>query len=228
MNLLGIETSSAVGSVALATPGGVHVREIATPREQTEQVLKLVDELLAAAGCPLEQLDGIAFGRGPGSFTGLRVSAAIAQGLAVASNLPVLPVSSLLCLAERAWREAGCERCLVCVDAHMGEVYWAETVRRDGVVQVVGPERLGAPADVAVPAGGAAWAAIGSGFAAPGPGQELAGLLARATRVLAQLQPSAADLFPQAARDLAAGRGVAAAAALPVYLREQTAWRRSS
>ncbi|MEO8464074.1 MAG: tRNA (adenosine(37)-N6)-threonylcarbamoyltransferase complex dimerization subunit type 1 TsaB [Gammaproteobacteria bacterium] len=227
MNLLGIETSSTVGSVALHTAKGVLVREIATPREQTEQILRLVDELLAAAGTTLDALDGIAFGRGPGSFTGLRVSTAVAQGLSAGANLPVLPVSSLLCVAERAWREWGCERCLVCIDAHMGEVYWAESARRDGVVQIVGAERLGAPAEVA-PLSGMAWAAVGSGFATYGPNQALAAPLAAAAQVLAALQPSAQDLFPQALRELAAGRGVDAAAALPVYLREHTAWRRSS
>ena len=227
MKLLGIETSGTIGSIALRTASQVLVREIATPREQTEQILRLVDDLLAAAGTTLEALDGIAFGRGPGSFTGLRVSAAVAQGLSTGTGVPVLPVSSLLGLAERAWREWGCERCLVCVDAHMGEVYWAESVRRDGVVQIVGAERLGAPGDVA-PLAGAGWAAVGSGFATPGPGQALMEPLAAATQVLAALQPSAQDLFPQAARELAAGRGVDAAAALPVYLREHTAWRRSS
>src|SRR6185295_7973907 len=166
-----------------------------------------------------------ALGRGPGSFTGLRVSAAVVQGLSAATGVPVLPVSSLLCLAERAWRESKYERCLVCVDAHMGEVYWAESARRDGFVQIVGAERLGAPADV-VPLTGADWAAVGSGFATYGP-NELAGQCSASSGVLAGLQPSALDLFPQAARDVAAGRGVAATAALPVYLREHTAWRRS-
>ena len=227
MKLLGIETSGTIGSVAVRTAAGVLVREIATPREQTERVLTLVDELLAAAGTTLEALDGIAFGRGPGSFTGLRVSTAVVQGLSAAAGVPVLPVSSLLCLAERAWREWGCERCLVCIDAHMGEVYCAESVRRDGIVRIVGPERLCAPADVA-PLAGADWAAVGSGFATPGPAQELAVPLAAAARVLAALQPSAQDLFPQAERELAAGHGVDAVAALPVYLREHTAWRRSS
>ena len=227
MNLLGIETSGTIGSVALRTAAGVLVREIATPREQTERVLGLVDELLATAGTTLEALDGIAFGRGPGSFTGLRVCTAVAQGLSAGTGVPLLPVSSLLCLAERAWREWGCERCLVCVDAHMGEVYWAESARRDGVVRIVGPERLVAPADVA-PLADAGWAAVGSAFATPGPGLALAAPLAAAAQVLATLQPSAQDLFPQAERDLAAGRGIDAVAALPVYLREHTAWRRSS
>ncbi len=227
MNLLGIETSGAIGSVALQTATAMHAREIATPREQTEQVLGLVDEVLAAAGTTLEALDGIAFGRGPGSFTGLRVSAAVAQGLSAGTGVPVLPVSSLLCIAQRAWREWGFERCLVCVDAHMGEVYWAESACHEGVVEIVGSERLGAPADV-VPLAGTAWAAVGSGFAVPGPGQALVVPVTGASRVLAGLQPSAQDLFPQAARELAGGRAVDAVAALPVYLREHTAWRRSS
>jgi tRNA threonylcarbamoyladenosine biosynthesis protein TsaB len=225
MNLLGLETSSAVGSVALQTAAGVHVREIATPREQTERVLALVDELLGGAGLALEELDGIAFGRGPGSFTGLRVSAAIAQGLAAASGVPVLPVSSLLALAQRAKRQWDCERCLVCVDAHMGEVYWAEAVVSGGVAAILGPERLGAPAEVP-PLQGSGWAAVGSGFA--GAAEALAGPRAAAARMLAGLMPSAVDLFPRAASDLTAGRGVAASAALPVYLREHTAWRRTS
>jgi tRNA threonylcarbamoyladenosine biosynthesis protein TsaB len=226
VNLLGIETSGTRGSVAVRTPAGALEREFLAPRDQTEQMLRFVDDLLEAAGVRLEALDGIAFGRGPGSFTGLRVSAAVAQGLSAATGVPLLPVSSLLCLAERAWRESGCERCVVCVDAHMGEVYWAESARRDGVVAIVGPERLAAPAEVTAPAG-ADWEAVGSGFAARNPDQ-LAPIRRAARRVLAELQPSAQDLFPQAARDLAAGRGVRPNVALPVYLREHTAWRRSS
>ena len=225
MRLLAFETSSSVGSVAIATPDGIHLREAATPREQTERILTLADELLAATGIALGELDGIAFGRGPGSFTGLRVSTAVAQGLAAVGGLPLLPISSLLCLAERAHREHGCERGVVCVDAHMGEVYSAQFVLRDGAIGIVGPERLGAPADV--PAlEGAGWWAIGSGFAAQA--DALAAVALAAARVLPELVPSAVDLLPQAGRDLAAGRGTAPAAALPVYLREQTAWRRSS
>jgi tRNA threonylcarbamoyladenosine biosynthesis protein TsaB len=225
MNLLGIETSSPTGSVALATPAGVLVREIATPREQTERLLGLTDELLAAAGLDLQQLNGIAFGRGPGSFTGLRVCVGVAQGLSAASGIPLLPVSSLLCLAQRAWREHGCERVLVCVDAHMGEVYSAVAERRGDELLIAGDERLCAPADVAPPSG-QAWYAAGSGFAAHAAA--LQAVAQAAAGVFPALTPSAVDLFPQAERDLAAGRATAATAALPVYLRGSTAWRRSS
>ena len=225
MKLLALETSSSVGSVAIDTPAGVLVRELKTPREQTEQIIALTDELLRAAGIGLHDLDGIAFGRGPGSFTGLRVSVAVAQGLAAVDGLPLLPVSSLLCLAERAWREHSCERALVCVDAHMGEVYWARAAVRDGVVGIVGDERLAAPTDVAPPSE-APYCAIGSGFTAHA--DALAQVARGAASVFATLTPSAVDLLPQAKRDLEAGHTLAAAAALPVYLREHTAWRRSS
>jgi tRNA threonylcarbamoyladenosine biosynthesis protein TsaB len=224
MNLLALETSSSIGSVALETPGGVLVREIATPREQTEQILARTDELLRLAGLALQELDGIAFGRGPGSFTGLRVSVAVAQGLAAVGSTPLLPVSSLLCLAQRAWRERSFERTLVCVDAHMGEVYWAAAEHRGDCVGIVGEERLGAPGDVAAPWD--SWCGVGSGFAAHGAA--LATLVRGAAQILPALVPSAVDLLPQAKRDLAAGRVAAAAAALPVYLREHTAWRRTT
>jgi tRNA threonylcarbamoyladenosine biosynthesis protein TsaB len=225
MRLLGIETSSAVGSVALQLPEGVVVRTLATPREQTEQLLRLTDELLAAAGISLRSLDGLAFGRGPGSFTGLRVAAAVAQGFAVASDVPLLPVSSLLCIAEGAWRTQRVGHAVVCVDAHMGEVYWGEFAQRAGVVEPLGPERLSRPAEL-VPPTAVPWAAVGAGFAAQRAALE--GVVANAERVLPDVLPSAQDLLPQAARDLAAGRAVPPEAALPVYLREHTAWRRSS
>ena len=225
MNLLAFETSSAVGSVALETAAGVVVRDLGIPREQTERLLAVTDELLNDARIDLGSLDGIAFGRGPGSFTGLRVSVAVAQGLGAASGVPLLPVSSLLCLAERAWQEAHCERALVCVDAHMGEVYWAITERRGGAVEIVGEERLSAPAEVEAPQG-SEWCAVGSGFAAHA--EALAAAARAAAKVLPELLPSAVALLPQAKRDLAAGRSTPPAAALPIYLRESTAWRRSS
>jgi len=225
MRLLGIETSSSTGSVALRLPETIAVRTIATPREQTERLLALADELLTEAGLTLRALDGIAFGRGPGSFTGLRVAAAVAQGFAAACGVPLLPVSSLLCVAQGAFRTAGAHRSLVCLDAHMGEAYWGQFEVRDGHAEPAGPERLGAPAEIA-PAWEAGWTAVGDGFTAHQAA--LAPVAAAADRVLPDLRPAAEDLFPQAERDLAAGRAVGAGQALPVYLREHTAWRRSS
>jgi tRNA threonylcarbamoyladenosine biosynthesis protein TsaB len=224
VKLLGIETSSSVGSVAVRSGDEVRAREIATPREQTEQLLRLIDESLVAAGIELGALDGIAFGRGPGSFTGMRLATAIAQGLALASGVPLFPVSSLQCLAQTAWRTQRAARSLVCVDARMGEVYWAAFAAAGGVVNAVSDERLGLPGDVVAPE--RPWTAVGDGFASYR--ETLAEHIGRAESVLPELKPAAEDLFAQAVLDLAAGRAVTPGEALPVYLREHTAWRRSS
>ena len=224
MKLLGIETSGRVGSVALSVDGRVDAREIANAREETEGLLAVVDELLDGAGLEVARLDGIAFGRGPGSFTGLRVAAAVAQGLAAPARVPVLPVSSLLCLAQRAWRRERVEHSIACVDAHMGEIYWGEFEVRNGMLRAAGPERLGAPGELVAPSGGA-WAAVGGGFAAQR--EALAAVLAKAARALPDLEPAAEDLFPAAAEALAAGHVTSPRDALPVYLREHTAWRRA-
>jgi tRNA threonylcarbamoyladenosine biosynthesis protein TsaB len=224
VKLLGIETSGRVGSVALSVDGRVDSREIANAREQTERLLAVVDELLAGAGLEVARLDGIAFGRGPGSFTGLRVATAVAQGLAAPARVALLPVSSLLCLAQRAWRSERVEHAVACVDAHMGEIYWGEFELRDGMMRAAGRERLGAPSELAPP-GGSSWVAVGGGFAAQG--EALAAVLAKARRVLPVLEPAAEDLFPAAAEALAAGHITSPRDALPVYLREHTAWRRA-
>jgi tRNA threonylcarbamoyladenosine biosynthesis protein TsaB len=224
MKILAIECSSAVGSVALQLDERIAVREIETPREQTERLLQLVDELLTAERLEVAALDAVAFGRGPGSFTGLRMAAAVAQGFALACGVPLLPVSSLLCHAQGAWRTERVRRALVCVDARMGEVYWGEfETGDDGISREAGEEQLSSPSAVRVPTG-VAWAAVGDGFARH---PELTAIAAAAQRHLPALLPKALDLLPRAVADLGAGRSVAPAEALPVYLRDRTAWRRS-
>ena len=224
MKLLAIETSSAVGSLALLDGTAVSEREIATPREQSENVLPIVRELVAEAGLTLGSLDAIAFGRGPGSFSGIRLAAAVAQGLALSSGFPVIAVSSLAAAAQRAWREHGSSRSLVCVDARMGEVYWAPFCIDDGLAEHDGSERLGAPATLQCPTGDP-WVAVGNGFVEYR--DELAAQLEQAAAVHDACLPTARDLLPRASRDCAAGRVSPAAAALPVYLRDESAWRRS-
>jgi tRNA threonylcarbamoyladenosine biosynthesis protein TsaB len=221
--LLAIETSGAVGTVALRAGGRLVERSIATPREQTELILPIIAGLLSEAGTELRSLDAIVFGRGPGSFTGLRIAAAIAQGLAMSVHLPVIAVSSLAATAQRAWDDERIAASLVCVDARMGEVYWARFEIREGLAQLLGAERIGAPEAVIIDGDGR-FAALGGGFAAHP--QALAPVAARAERVLPELAPRARDLLPQAESDFAAGRVLAATAALPVYLRDATAWQR--
>lgn len=224
MNVLGIEMSSERGSVALLHGSEIVERTIATPREQTARLLDLTDELLAGAGLVLRDLDGIAFGRGPGSFTGLRVSAAVAQGWALGTGIPLVPVSSLAALAQGAWRTERITHSLIAVDARMGEIYCGEYAIEAGLAVARRPEALVQPAALEAP-GGTGWAALGNGFATYR--DVLSPLAARAVHVLAAAEPAARDLFPHAAADLAAGRTTPVEQALPVYLRGATAWRRA-
>ena len=223
MKLLAIETSSAVGSLALYDGTDVVEREIATPREQSERVLPMVRELVAEAGSALGSLDAIAFGRGPGSFSGIRLAAAVAQGLAMSCDLPVIAVSSLAAAAQRAWREHAAGHSLVCVDAKMGEVYSGLFRIEEGLAEHDGSESLGAPGTLQCPPGDS-WAAVGNGFVEYR--DELSAQLARAAAVYGVCLPTARDLLPRASRDCAAGRVSPAASALPVYLRDESAWRR--
>jgi tRNA threonylcarbamoyladenosine biosynthesis protein TsaB len=223
VKLLAIETSSDVGTVALLVAEAVEEQRIETPREQTERILPIVDDLLSASGLTLEDLDGIAFGQGPGSFTGLRIAAAVAQGLGLAADLPLLPVSSLATMAQGAWRTQGQSRSLVCIDARMGEVFWGAYEVRDDLAEPLGEERLSGPEAVGW-TGTGAWGAIGSGFEVFAA--ELESVVAAARIVETALKPSATDLLPRAAADLRAGRIQSVDEATPVYLRDETAWRR--
>jgi len=188
VKLLGIELSSALGSIALLVDGEITERTIATPREQTSRTLECADELLADAGLTVRTLDGVAFGRGPGSFTGLRVAAAHAQGLGLALGLPLYPVSSLLALAQGAWRTTGVELAVACVDARMGELYCGVFAVTDGSMAAVADELIGSPDEVAGRAaavldgrgGDARWVAVGDGFACARGAPALAPLAARA------------------------------------------------
>ncbi len=223
-SLIALETSGDLGSVALYADGAVAERTIASPREQTDSVLPHVQGLLADAGLALADLDGIAFGRGPGSFTGLRVATAVAHGFGLAIGLPLLPVSSLAALAQGVWRTHDIARCLVCIDARMGEVFWGAFEARDGLVQPLGDEQLSRPEAVRWEAGDGSWVAAGNGFAAHAA--TLTDVSTAAEIVLPEACPAASDLLPLALADLAQGRASTVEAALPVYLRPESAWKR--
>lgn len=222
MNLLALETSGEVGSVALSSAGRVDERRIDDVRDQSRRLLACIEELLTEHALALQALDAIVFGQGPGSFTGLRLAAATAQGLAMARDLPLVPVSSLAALAQQAWRRARAEHVLVCVDARMGEVYWGEFRVSAGLAEPMTEERLTAPGAVTVSAPGAL--AIGSGFLRYAT--ELGRCVSDPHRCLPDASPAAIDLLPLAERARRAGAGCRPEAAAPVYLRGESAWRR--
>ncbi len=221
--LLALETAQNSCSVALCRlddPGTpVALREDHTPREQTRQILPMIEAVLGEAGIGLAQLSGVAFARGPGSFSGIRINTAVAQALGWAHDLPLLPVSSLQALAQAAWRVHGVTRCRAVIDARMNEVYTAAfALDAHELMQPMGPEQLCAPARVVWPADAVDAVLVGDG----------AGLLADAACAVAvwsALTANALDIASVGAAQWRAGHGVAAREALPVYLRDD-AWKK--
>jgi len=224
VKLLAIETATEACSAALLVDGELASRHEEMPRGHAERILPMVDELLGAAGLALGRLDAIAFGRGPGGFTGLRLAASLVQGLAFGAGLPVLPVSTLRAVAQAALDlEGGADAVLVCNDARMHEVYWA-SYRRDpaGLAAEASPERVGAAASVQRPAAlqGLALCGAGRGFIVY---PELGERLGLPLGPCATLLPSAVAILRLAVPDWLAGRGVPADAALPIYVRDDVA-----
>lgn len=223
MKLLALDSATEACSAALLHDGALIERFELLGRGHAERLLPMADELLAEAGIGLAALDAIAFGRGPGGFTGLRIAAGITQGLAAGARLPVLPVSDLAAVAMAGARLSGMEQILVCMDARMGQVYWAVFDCRANVPQALTEEAVANPADVMPPAGTTLFGA-GHGFAAyPALAANLG---ARLAGTASGLLPRASDIAHIAAADFAAGRGLPAAQALPVYLRNEVVHRR--
>ena len=129
MRILAIDTATEACSVALWNDGTIKAHFELCPREHTQRILPMVEEILAAGDLTLTDIDALAFGRGPGSFTGVRIGIGIAQGLALGANLPMIGVSTLATMAQGAWRKNGATRVLAAIDARMGEVYWADIAR---------------------------------------------------------------------------------------------------
>ncbi len=168
MKVLAIDTATENCSAALLIDGRVQSREIEMERGHAERILPMVDDLLAWAGIELQDLDAIAFGRGPGSFTGVRLAVTVTQGLAFGAGLGVVPISDLRAVAQRALRaDATLTRALVCNDARMSEVYWACFERGgDGLARLDGEEHVSKPSEVKLPEGWDTATAVGRGFIA--------------------------------------------------------------
>lgn len=225
MKLLALETATKACSVALWVDGAVIERHELAPRRHAELVLPMVDAVLAEAGVAKRQLDAIAVGRGPGAFTGVRLAIAVAQGLALALDRPVVTVSTLaaLAMAASAAGSAGAAPILALIDARMGEVY-AACFRSDaqGLVEPFGTEELAMPGALALPAH-PAWRIVGSGWSTYR--EAVLPLLGGAAIEFEDgaALPRAAAVAHLGARDFARGLGVDAALAQPVYLRDKVA-----
>ncbi|KFN43078.1 tRNA (adenosine(37)-N6)-threonylcarbamoyltransferase complex dimerization subunit type 1 TsaB [Arenimonas oryziterrae] len=222
MKLLAIDTSTEACSVALWLDGEVQARYEIAPRRHTELVLPWADELLAAAGVAKSQLDGLVVARGPGAFTGVRLAVALVQGMALALDRPVVPVSTLAALALPVADDAGASEILAAIDARMGEVYLGRYRRdADALVSAIGEEWMAAPATPGLPGDGLCLG-VGTGFSAA-DGALPAALTARLQRFDAAALPHARDVARLGARGYARGEAIAPDLLEPAYLRNKVA-----
>ncbi len=228
MKILALETATEACSAALLVEGGVIERFEVAPRRHTELILPMVGELLAESGLQIRQLDALAFGRGPGAFTGVRIAAGVAQGLALGAGLPLIPVSTLAALALEVLEEPGATHALVALDARMGEVYWGVYQRfsagtgtaGSGRVRLLGAEQVAAPDKVRLCADlGDGGVGVGAGWKAH---EEVLGRrFGKGVRaIFPDRLPRAAQIARLAAHD---ARTVAPEEAVPVYLRDRVA-----
>lgn len=217
MRLLAFETATEACSVALWIDGQVLERFDIAPRRHTELALPWAEQLLAEAGMRRSQLDAIAVGRGPGAFTGVRLAIAISQGIALALECPLIPVSTLAALAMRG---TGARR-IAAIDARMGEVYLGAFERDGGGIASIASEVVVKPEAADIPQGGD-WHGVGTGFAAA-DGALQGRLGARLASVDALALPHAADVARLAALAFARGEGLAPEFVEPAYLRNDVA-----
>jgi tRNA threonylcarbamoyladenosine biosynthesis protein TsaB len=223
VKILALDTATEACSVALGIGDRTIERYTELERGHAEHILPMIDAVLAEAGVALAQLDALAFGRGPGGFTGVRLAASVAQGLAFGADLGVVPVSDLDAVAQRvAQLDPGARRALVVNDARMREVYWAEYELESTGPRILGEERVAAPSDVTWSAApGDHWAAAGRGLVA---WPELAERCRAAGATLhPQLLPRATEVLVLARARAAGGLLLDPAHALPVYVRDRVA-----
>lgn len=222
MILLALETATEACSAALAVDGDIRERFEVAPRGHSELILPMVDELMAEADISIERVDAVAFGRGPGAFTGLRIAVGVTQGIAFGADLPVVPVSTLAALAQ------GCEsnRVLAAIDARMDEVYWGAYERNSaGLMVKYGKEAVLPPGQVPLPEG-EDWFGVGTGWGsyssilAEHCGDKLEGWNGESL-------PHAADVARLGIAGFNAGEAIRAELAIPVYLRDKVAWKKS-
>jgi tRNA threonylcarbamoyladenosine biosynthesis protein TsaB len=230
VRILALDTATESCSVALLTDGQVIAREQRLERGHAGHILPMVDEILAEAGVMLQALSAIAFGRGPGAFTGVRLAASVTQGLAFGAGLPVVPISDLRALAQRALEaDPAITGVLACTDARMREVYWECYERKEGLAVPLGPERLSRPEGVKLPdawfppqaAPGPARCICGAGSGFGAYPELRSGLGWPLDRIHPELLPRATEMVRLARPEVAQGRVYPAEQALPVYLRDE-------
>lgn len=222
MNILALDTSSVACSVALLYkhPGkGSHVlaEHKVAPKQHTSLILPMIQSLLRKANITLADLDAVAFGCGPGSFTGIRIAASLAQGIGYANNLPVIPISSLAAVAQASYTANGWEKILVAVDARMRQIYWCPYEIENGLAVTHTQEQLLSPHELTTMQDNN-WSAVGDGWAVY-PDQIVSMIGIRPQLVDTEIVPTAEAVLALAKVKYKKGEWVDAPDAVPVYLR---------
>ncbi|OOZ41623.1 tRNA (adenosine(37)-N6)-threonylcarbamoyltransferase complex dimerization subunit type 1 TsaB [Solemya pervernicosa gill symbiont] len=221
MKLLAIDTATEACSAALYIDGEVLSRFEIAPRQHARLILPMIDSLLSEAGIVVADLDALAFGRGPGGFTGVRIATGVIQGVGFATELPVVPVSTLAALAQGAWREFGYKQIATAIDARMGEVYWGRYTLADNELMQLQGEELVIPPEQ-VEGEGSGWVGIGSGWTTYSDVMQ-SQLVNELEEQKGERFPNAHDIALLAVNDFHNGVAVNAAEALPIYLRDKVA-----
>jgi len=222
MNILALDTCTEACSAALLYQGQVIERVEITQRGHSDLILGMMESLFKEAGTDITTVDAIAFGRGPGSFTGVRVGTGVVQGIAFARELPVIPISSLAALAQDAADTLDVDNLAVAMDARMGEVYSCHYQRQAGLVVALDDERVCPPEQVTPPAISDDWYGVGTGWGSYDN-------ILRETfqnqlsAISVEQYPKASAIIKLAEVEAKAGRMVTAEQALPVYLRNNVA-----
>lgn len=223
LKLLALDTSTEACSVALQVGSDILTLDEVCPQQHSKRILPMVQQLLSQAGISLNQLDGIVFGRGPGSFTGVRIGVGVTQGLAFGADVPVYGVSTLAAMAQAAQRLHGATQVVAAIDARMAEVYIGSFVLQNGLMQPGCSEVAIKPQDISGFGLSGEVHAVGTGW------QTYAeALLQKQPAVIAAdiLYPSAQDMLTLALPALAAGQFIAAELAEPVYVRDDVTWQK--
>ncbi|MFQ2613265.1 MULTISPECIES: tRNA (adenosine(37)-N6)-threonylcarbamoyltransferase complex dimerization subunit type 1 TsaB [Aeromonas] len=225
LKILAVDTATEACSAALLVGDTLYSRWEEAPRDHTRKILPMVQALLDEAGLSLDELDAIAFGRGPGSFTGVRIGISVAQGLAFGAGVPMIGVSTLAAMAQGAHKLEGAEQVLAAIDARMDEVYFGHYALVDGVMTLVGEEVVSEPAALVQARDKltGAVSCVGTGFETYG---EALGGLADVLMASQVRFPAAADMLPLARQAWFAGEAVPVEQATPVYLRDKVTWKK--
>jgi tRNA threonylcarbamoyladenosine biosynthesis protein TsaB len=231
MNLLAFDTSTEYLSLAITRDSKIQNYDVLAGQSHSQQILPQIQALLDKAGMQLKDVQGLAFGAGPGSFTGVRIAAGVAQGLGFGASLPVAPIGTLLALAQAAYEKTGIDKVIACLDARMGEVYHAAYEKVGEDWQTIAEPGLYKPQDVPALIGqpGKAWLGAGSGWKtyAETLSQVYVEQLVVDHAIQADLLPTATAILKLAEPVFQRGQAGTAAQAMPIYIRNRVALKTS-